>query len=149
MKTLIAILIIVSFLESTILPVDLVLIILIGRSFIKEEKENLYLGFGFGLLLSLLNGNYLGFQSITYLMVVFLTHLISRSRLAKNSFLVVPLNFMFLSLNEIVLSLMTNQSMQLFPKVILETLLSIPIFALLKVWEERFIVRKEIKLRVK
>lgn len=148
MKTLIAILIIASFLQSTIMPLDLVLIILICRSFIKEEQENLYLAFILGIVNSLLNGNYLGFQSITYLSVVFLTQLISKSRLSNNSILIIPLSFVFLSLNNMALSLLTNQSIQLFPKVILETLLCVPVFYLLRIWEERFIVKHDIKLRV-
>lgn len=148
MKTLIVSLIIASFLQSTILPLDLVLIILICRSFIREEEENLYLAFTFGLIVALLNGNLLGFQSIVYLLIVFLTHLVSKSRLAKNSLLIIPLSFAFLSFNNIALSYMTNQSIRLFPKIILETTLCMPVFYLLRVWEERFIPRKEIKLRV-
>lgn len=148
MKTLIAILIIASFLQSTILPLDLVLIILICRAFIREEEENLYLTFAFGLLVSLLNGNLLGFQSIIYLLIVFLTQLISKSRLSKNSLLIIPLSFVFLTFNNMAASLFTNQSIQLFPKIILETVLCLPVFYLLRVWEERFIPRKEIKLKV-
>lgn len=149
MKTLIAILIITSFLQSAIIPLDLVLVILICRAFVKEEKENFYLAFGFGILVPFLNGHILGLQSIIYLLIVFLTHLISKSRFAKNSlYLIVPSSFVFLSLSSMVNSLLTHMSIQLFPRVILETLLCVPVFYFLRVWEERFIVRKDIKLKV-
>lgn len=148
MKTLIVSLIIASFLQSTILPLDLVLIILICRALIKEDKENLYLAFAFGLFIAHLNGHLLGFQSVIYLLVIFSTQLISKSRLSKNSLLVIPLSFVCLFFNEIAISLIVSQSIQLFPKIVLETILCIPVFYLLRVWEERFIPRKEIKLRV-
>lgn len=148
MKTLIAILIIASFLQSTILPLDLVLVILICRSFIKEEAQNLYLAFAFGLFISLLNGHLIGFQSIAYLLIVLSIHLVSKSRFSKNSYLFIPLSLVFFILNTVALSLFQNQNIQLFPKIGLETLLCIPTFYVLRVWEERFIVRKDIKLKV-
>lgn len=164
MKTLIAILIIASFLQSTILPLDLVLIILICRAFIsegnsvlisggknlfiKKDSNNLFLAFAFGLFVSHLNGNLLGFQSIIYLLIIFSTHLISKSRFSKNAYLFIPLSLVFLSFNALAFSFFENQSSNLFPKVALETMLCIPAFTLLRFWEERFIVKREIKLRV-
>lgn len=148
MKTLIAILIIAAFLQSTILPLDLVLIILICRALIKEDKENLYLAFAFGFCISLLGGHLLGFQSCFYLLTVYSTQLISKSRFAKNSYLFIPLSLILLTLNTAAVSLFANQTIRLFPKVVIETILCIPTFYLLRIWEERFIPRKEIKLRI-
>lgn len=148
MKTLIVILIVCSFIQSTILPVDLVLIILICRSFVKSDKSNLILAFGFGLLNSYLNLNLLGFQSLVYLILVVVTESLSKSRLAGNLFLIIPLSLLLMSINQAVLSIFTNHSIRLFPKILLESLLSLPIIYLIRLWEERFIVRKGIKLRV-
>lgn len=148
MKTLIAILIIASFVQSTIIAVNLVLIILICRAFIKEEDKNLYLAFAFGLLIAQLNANLLGFQSSIYLITIFATHLIQRSRFARNWILIIPLGFIFFSLDTTVMSVLTNQSIQLFPKAVWETLLIVPVFHLSRIWEERFIPKKDIKLRV-
>jgi len=50
-------------------------------------------------------------------------------------------------LYQIAISNFTHQGAQ-FPKIFLESLLSLPIFYLLRLWEERFTVRKEIKLKV-
>jgi len=101
MKTLIVILIIASFLQTTILPIDLVLLVLICRAYIKSERANLYLAFAFGMLTAHLNLINLGFQTFVYLIVVWTTGLLSGSRLAGNPFLVVPVSFLFLSLNDI------------------------------------------------
>ena|SRR3972149_6859164 len=147
MKTLILILIIAAFLQTTILPIDLVLLILICRAYIKSAKANLYLAFAFGLLTAHLNLINLGFQSILYLATIQATEMLSKSRLAGNPILIIPISFIFLSLKEILNSYISNQSLE-FPKLIFAALASLPILFLLRLWEERFIVRKEIKLKV-
>lgn len=147
MKTLIVILIIASFLQSTIFPIDLVLIILICRAFIKREKPNLYLAFAFGLLISHLALNPLGLNAVIFLLLIQITESLSKSRLANNSLLIVPICFVLLSLNQVVVSLVTQKAIALTP-VILGSILSLPIFYLVRFWEERFIVRNEIRLKV-
>lgn len=148
MKTLILILIIFAFLQSTFLPIDLILIVLICRSFIKSDTANLYLAFGFGLLISFLNLYPLGLESILYLLIVQATQILSKSRLTSNSLFIVPITLMFLILNQFVLSVIINQSINLFPNVLLESIIALPTFFLVRLWEERFIIRKNIKLRV-
>lgn len=148
MKTLILVLTICSFLQSTILPIDLVLIILICKSYLKSDKSNLYLAFGFGLLDDYLNLTTLGFHSLIYLMLVAATAALAKFRLAGNLILIVPLSLLFLSINQVTLSIFIHQSVQLFPKVFVEAFVSLPILYLIRLWEERFIVRKGIKLKV-
>ncbi|MDO8638985.1 MAG: hypothetical protein Q7R43_05390 [Candidatus Daviesbacteria bacterium] len=148
MKTLIIVLIIVSFLQSTIIPLDLVLIILICRSYIRPDKSNLLLAFAFGLFIGHLNLTSLGFQSFIYLILVFITEALSKSRLAGNSLLIVPLTVFLSSINQIILSIFIHESFHFFPKNLLEAFLSLPILYLVRLWEERFIVRRGIKLRL-
>lgn len=136
MKTLIIILIIASLLQTTILPINLVLIILICRAYLKAEPANLYLAFAFGLLISYLDLKPIGVQSIVYLTSVLLIQVLSKSRLAGHWLLITPISLIFLSLN------------QLSTKVIWESLFSLPIFYLIRWWEERFIAQKDIKLRL-
>lgn len=148
MKTLILVLIILSFIQTTILHLDLVLIILICRAYLKTERANLYLAFGFGLLVSFLRLEISGLDSIIYLTAIQLTQMFSKSPLASRSLLIIPVTFAFLSLNQIINSFIFNQTLQFFPKVIIESFLSLPVLFLVKLWEERFIVKREIKLRV-
>lgn len=147
MKTLIIILILAAFLQTTILPVDLVLLILICRAYVKAEKENLYLAFAFGLLTSHLSLTNLGLHSLTYIIIIQIVQSFSKSNLAGNWLLVAPISFIFLSLTQIISSFVTQTTLQ-FQGVIFASLLSLPIFFLVKIWEERFIVRREIKLKV-
>lgn len=148
MKTLIVVLILAAFLQATILPISLVLIILICRAYIRRDKTNLFLAFSFGMLTSHLSIRPIGFDSITFLLTVLITQLLARTRLSQHPLWIVPISFIMLSLNFVVLSLISGSSIQLFPKALVETALSLPIFYSLRIWEERFIVRKEIKLRV-
>lgn len=147
MKTLIVILIIASLLQSTILPIDLVLIILICRSFIKSDTTNLFLAFSFGLFDSHLNLLPVGLNSLVYLFIVQITQSLSKSRLAGNLLLIIPLSIGLLTIYQLVDSLLLHQTPELFPKVLWESLIALPILYLIRLWEERFVIRKEIKLR--
>lgn len=147
MKTLITVLIIASFIQSTIVSLNLVLIILLCRSYIRPDRANLFLAFAFGLVDGYLSLNVLGFSSILYLVWVLLILTLAKSPLAGN-LLIGPLIFLILLANQQVYSFFVHQSAEIFPKIFWESLLALPIFYLTKIWEERFIVRREIKLRV-
>ena len=142
MKTLIGVLIFIALLQTSVLPLNIVLIILICRSYLRTDKANLFLAFAFGLLLSYLNLNLMGFLSIIYLIIIQATQILSKTRLAGNSLLIVPLVFIALSINDLLLRDFN------LTKIILESIFSLPIFYIVRIWEERFIVRKEIRLKV-
>lgn len=156
MKTLIIVLIIVSFLQTTILPIDLVLLILICRAYIKSDKSNLYLAFAFGLFLSFLNLANFGLESIIFLIIIQVTQMMSRSRLAGNPLLIIPVSLFFLVINQfLVMNQFINQAVnipvnfQVFPflKLLLGAFLSLPVLYIVRLWEERFVVQKGIKLK--
>lgn len=148
MKTLIIVLILISFLQATIMPIELVLLVLICRSYIKEDRANLYLAFAFGLLTSHLTLTPLGLNSLIFLTLVQITQVLSKTRLAGNSLLIILLAFILLSVNQLVTYFIIRQTLSLSPKILLESLLSLPILYVVRLWEERFIVRKEIKLKI-
>lgn len=140
MKTLIVILIIASFLQTTILPVNLILIILICRAYLKVDRTNLYLAFAFGILVAHLNLFNLGAGSLTYLSVVAIVQALSKLRLAANPLLIVPISFVLLSLSQL-----ADWDL---PKILIASFLALPIFYAIRLWEERFIVQKDIKLKL-
>ena len=148
MKTLIFILIVISFLQSTILPFNLCLIILICRSHIRSDKYNLYLAFGFGLLISHLTLTPLGVYSLVFLILTQSANLLSKTRFTVSSLFVIPVVFLSLLLNNLITSLIINQPIIIGLQIFIESGLSLPVFYLVRLWEERYIVRKEIKLRV-
>ncbi len=139
MKTLIVFLVALSLLQNTILGVNLVLLVLILRSFVRVDRSNLYLAFSMGLLMSHLNFTQLGVQSIIYLVLVQLTQVVSRSHLSAHFLTVVVLGVIGVSVDRILASMLLGETINIFPIILLiEGFLSIPIFAIVKFWEERF-----------
>lgn len=136
MKTLTVTAIIISFLQTTVLPLDMALIILISRAYLRAQKSNLFLAFFLGFLISHLTLGPLGVKSMVYLTVVQITQVLSKSRLAGHPFLIVPLSFVF--------SLLDGN----FYLAVVASIFSLPIFYSLRLWEERFSSAKEIKLRI-
>ena len=147
MKKLIIILTIAAFLQTTVIPIDLILLILICRAYIKSEKSNLYLAFAFGLLVGHLNLAPFGIISLIYLTFVAVTQALSRLRLAGNPLLIVPVVFVYASLDQLMSSVFMHETME-FSRIIISASLSLPLLYLIRLWEERFIVQKEIKLNL-
>ncbi|MBI2334731.1 hypothetical protein HYU96_02920 [Candidatus Daviesbacteria bacterium] len=136
MKILVILLFIASFLQASVLPLNLVLIILICRAYLKAQKSNLYLAFFFGLLISHLTLTPLGEKSLVYLVFMQIIHVLSKSRLAGHPFLIWPLTFILVLAD-------SGLSSALWAAFV-----ALPVFYSLKIWEERFIPAKEIKLRI-
>ena len=153
MKTLIAILILASFLQATILPLDLALMIIILRTYIKDDSSNLYLAFFVGLLVSHLTISPLCILSLIYLGLTKATRMLNRSRLSEHIVTVIPLVFVLFVVKELTLGFSTI--VNLWPEVFvseaknlfIESLLALPVYLVIRFWEERFVV-KDIKLRV-
>lgn len=148
MRTLIAVLILLSFLQTTIIPLDLVLIILILRAHIRSDVTNLYLAVFLGLLISFLEHINLGFTPALYLLLIMCVHFFSQTPINKNIFSVIPVVLIALLIKDVSLSLFLHQTPQIWPKILIEVILSFPLYLAIRIWEERFIVRKDIKLRV-
>lgn len=148
MKLLFLILTIAVFLQTTIVPFNLVLIILIIRSLIVQDKYNFYLGFGLGLLISVLEFTPLGIDSLINLLFISLVYFISKTRLSTHILIVVPVVFMCVTLDAVLNSLIFKQTLQLWPDVLIESLIALPLFYFLRFWEERFIPMKDVKLKI-
>lgn len=147
MKALIVVLIVAAFLQTTVLPIDLVLLILICRAYLKSGRENIYLASAFGFLVAHLNLTNLGLTAFFYLVIVQITQVISRRSFFNHPLVIIPVSFILLSFSHITNFLLNSQTIEP-PKILLAALLSLPVFYLMKFWEERFVVRKEIKLRI-
>ncbi len=147
MKILVVILIFLSFLQTTILPLDLVLVVLFLQSYIRPERKNLILAFAFGILISHLTNQFVGLYALIYLSLVELTQVLAKVPIHKNLFFGGLVLVPFLILEKLVLSKILIATAN-FWMVGLEILLAVPIYFLLKLWEERFVVKSEIKLRV-
>lgn len=140
-------LILISFIQAALLPVNLVLIILLVHSFICGGKEDLILGFSFGLLLSLLLGYPLGSLSFIYLILVVLVHLLQKTRFASYWIIIWPLVSILLLVSHLfeILFFSTYLNLVVF---IPEVILIMPIYFIFRFLDERFIPQKEIRLKI-
>lgn len=147
MRTLIVILTLAAFLQTTIIPINLVLMVVVLRSFLVLEKENLLLAFAFGLLLDHLNASSLGMSSMVLLLSSVFARAISRLP-SSNILVVIPLIIITSLLDGVVTSLVNHSSLSLLPAVLTPAILAIPVYIVLRFWEERFIVSPQLKLKI-
>lgn len=138
MKTLIFVFILILFLQTTVLQVNLFLSVLILRSFLRPEKQNLLLAFSLGLLLSFLNNSPLGLYSLLLLSLSEAAQIIAKSRLGEHILIAIGL----VIVSQIIFNLFKPTN------IIIEILFAIPLYFLVKFWEERFIIKSEIKLKI-
>lgn len=148
MIPLILTLILFCFLQEAFLPINLVLLFLISRAFVVSGKENYYLAFISGLMLSFLAGYHLGVLSMVYLMIILAIHIFRRKQFITHPIIMIPIAAVALSFDEIISSAVSSSSLNLW-SLIPQIILVIPIYFAVLFWEERFITRKDIKLKVK
>ncbi|MBI3486002.1 hypothetical protein HY025_03585 [Candidatus Daviesbacteria bacterium] len=147
MKLFILILVLAIFLQTTLTPIDLCLMLLICRSFIVDEKINYYLAFFNGIFLGVLTSQNLGFFALFFLITVKLISLIKKTALTANFLSILPVAFLILLTQSFLEKFFFNQTIN-FNKIYVEVILILPIYLLVRFWEERFIVRPGIKLKI-
>lgn len=147
MTVLISALLFLSFLQGAFLPISLVLIFLLTRSFISSGKENLWLAFGFGLLASVLQGLPLGFFSLVYLLAVVLSQIIRNTHIASHWIAILPLSALFLLVEDILVHIFFGFAIN-YRLLLVEIVLVLPFYFVLRLWEERFVVKSEIRLKI-
>ena len=147
MKTFILLLILAALLQSSFLPLNLVLILLICRSFVVLEYSNLILGFSIGILLGILTSQNIGFWPLVFLIMIKLASSFKKLPISSNALTIIPFSLIIVLLTSVTEKIFLNQSINI-SKVIAEATISLPVFLLIRLWEERFIVRSEIKLKV-
>lgn len=151
MISLIVVLVLLSFLQGALLPYDVVFLVIITRSFVTDDQGNFWLAFGFGIFLSLLLGFSLGSLSILYLLAVLLVRVIRRLELSSHWLAILLFSLFLLGLNHLVRGFLAGSS--LFSSIgvsalIVEAVLILPVYLLVQFWEERFIPRSDIRLKL-
>ena len=147
MKTFILLLIFVTLLQTAFIPVNLCLILLVCRSLVISDRMNFYLALISGIVLGLLSSSNLGFYPLIFLVYIYLLSLFKKSAFSTNFLLFLPIALLIYATTAFLEKLIFNQSFS-FSKLIFETLLTLPLYLLVRFWEERFVVRKGIKLKI-
>lgn len=148
MKLFLFLLIIASFLQSSFLPMNLVLILIICRSYVVDETSNYLNAFIAGTFLGFLTTQNIGFWALILTIVVKIIHLSRKLPVSSNNFTIIPVAFVMILIVSLVEKLVFNLPFN-FLKILLESLLCLPTFILIRFWEERFVIRPEIKLKIR
>ncbi len=147
MKTFLLFLLFFAFLQSAFLPIDMVLVLLIARSLVIEDRENLFLAFFGGLLLSFLTQVNLGYYPLIFILIVKLAGLFKKLPVSFNPFMVFGSGTLLIILVALINSFFISQQLEVYPHLI-EVILVLPVYYLIKFWEERFVIKSHTKLRV-
>jgi rod shape-determining protein MreD len=148
MRLLLISLLILSFIQTSMTTIDIVVVLLVAKAFKSPETINYWIAFGFGLLISFLSGQALGILSIYYLLVIFLCHIIARSRLSNNWLITIPVALGLFISKELV-DLWIGSDVFSWRNVIIQLLLLLPIYFWLLFLDERVLGKSEMRLKLK
>ena len=148
MKTILLFPIFFAFLQSAFLPINLVLVVIIARSLITESRDNLFLAFFGGLILSFLTQVNLGYYPIVFILVVKLTGMLKKLPVSFNVLPIFLSGSLVVGLVTLANSYFISQNLAFTPHLI-EAILVLPTYWLIKIWEGRFVAKSHMKLKVR
>lgn len=148
MQFFLVILVIGAFIQSSLVNLNLCLVLLSVRALVLEKKENFYLAFFSGILLGVLTSKNLGFYPILFIFVVKLLSILNQTRITPTNYLVVlPACLIVFTVAEYLEKFFFGESVS-FVKIAIETVLVIPTFLIISVLEDRLTPKGGIRLRV-
>lgn len=148
MKTFTFILVVSVFLQSSFLPFNLVLILLICKSLAKPDKYNLILAFGAGILVGILQSQNIGFWALSFLLLVRLVSLSKMLPFSKNIITIqVVLAIAIIAMGAFE-RVYLGQSFE-SSTALTEIFLSLPVYIILMFWNERFILKTDSRLKLR
>jgi hypothetical protein len=148
MKTILLFLIFFAFLQSAFLPVNLVLVVIIARSLITQSRDNLFLAFFGGLILSFLTQVNLGYYPIVFILVVKLAGMFKKLPVSFNVLPILLSGSLIITLVTIANNFFISQNLSIYPHLV-EAILVLPVYWLIKIWEGRFVAKSHMKLKVR
>ncbi len=147
MKLFIFLVILSAFMQTSFVPLNLCLILIISRSYALPTKSNYYLALFGGLLVGLLSVYNLGFYPLIFLSAVFCIQIIRGLPFTNHFFTVIPVSFLILSITLWSENFFLNIPVNYWSGLI-GSLLCLPIFLVIRQFEDSFVVKKGIKLKV-
>jgi hypothetical protein len=148
MKLFLFILFITALVQTSFIPLNLCLILLIARSYAVHNSNNYYLALLSGILLGVLTSFNIGFYAILFVLAVFLIHLIRLLPITGKFYTVWPVTFVVLSLAMVAENFVYHSEFNWWHPVI-GAFIAVPVFIFVREWEERFVAKPGIKLKYK
>lgn len=148
MKTLFLWIILFAFLQSSVISLNLVLVVLIARSLAVDNGANLLLAFFGGLILSFLTQTNLGYWPLFLLFIVKIGLLTGKLPVSFNPLVIFLSGSVLVFFAALINKLFLHQDFQ-FLKLVFEAVLVVPAYFLIRIWEERFVPKSELRLKLK
>jgi hypothetical protein len=147
MKLFIFIFFLLTLLQTSFVPLNLCLILLICRSYASHQRSNYYLALAGGLYLGILSAANLGFWPIVMLMVVLLMHIIRLLPITARYLTVIPVTLVVvLAVSWIENFFLKTPLIWWYP--VISAMIALPVYIVVREWEDRFVAKPGIKLRV-
>lgn len=147
MRIFLLIFVFLAFLQSAFLPVNLVLVTLIARSFAVTDRTNLWLAFLGGLILSFLTQTNLGYYPLIFLIIVKLNYVLKNLPISFSPLMIFLLSVVLISISALFNKYLTFGNWDLYSRLF-EAVIILPVFYAVRFWEDRFLPKKAIKLKV-
>lgn len=147
MKAFLLFIVLFAFLQSAVLTLNLVLVILIARSLVLDDGENLISAFFGGLILSLLTQTNLGYWPLVLILTVKLGQLLKSLPVSFNPIMIFIAGAVQILMVVLLNKFFINERIEIYPHII-EAVLVLPAYFLIRIWEERFVAKSTIKLRI-
>lgn len=148
MKTLLLLITLFAFLQSAFLGINLVLVILIARALVVSDRDNLYLAFFGGLILSFLTQINLGYYSLIFILIVKLGEFIKTFPVSFNLLMIFISGALLVAIVGGINMVFIDQNLSIYIHLI-EAILVVPFYFMIKLWEERFVIKSHMKLRMR
>lgn len=145
MKAYLFILVLAALFQASFVPVNLVLVLLICRSLIVQERANLFLAFGIGIFLGLLQTDNLGFWPLLFLVVTEVAHLSRGLPVFKNLGLILLVSGVLIVSSELLQALVLKEAFNV-SRTVVEAVLVLATYPFLLFWEQRLVGQPGIKL---
>ena len=147
MKLFSFLILLAAFLQTSLIPLNLCLILLISRAYTNHSKQNYFLAFFAGIFLGFLAPYNIGFWPLTFLVAVFIVHVFRLLPISGRFLTIIPVAFIILTAVSLLESLAFHTPfLWLYP--VISSLLTLPIFIVVHQWEDRFIIKPAVKLKM-
>ena len=141
------IIIVAAFIQTSFLPLNLVMMLLIGRGLLVSDSANLLLAFISGIFIGILTSHNIALYALLFLAVAKIVQVYRVLPFSEHFLTTFLFSGVLIFLFDMVEQKLLGGKIN-FTRTLWEIGSFMPIFFAIKFWEERFVVKKEIKLKI-
>jgi hypothetical protein len=137
----------ICFMQTTFLPINLALVLIIARSLLVEDRRNYIIAVIGGVILGLLASQNIGVWALVFLIITKAIFLVKKLPVSAGWIFIFPVSGVIIILASLLEGKLLNQNLNTV-KIVIEVFMTVPIYILMKYTLERFGATSEIKLKL-